>query len=464
MRPLPLRVTAAALLLAACHADDDTAGPEPIEDIAWAPHEEIGSLVTVTFSLHAPAEARVEFRPAGDEDWLSTPAQTLPAGPASFLLLGLPFAQDFTFRVMADFDTGPLQGEEHTGTTGPLPDGLPAARLNSADPARYDATGRYLITSVDGTAGGWRPGTFWKVIVDRQGRTVWALPTPGQLWTTYMRVAQNGEDLLYDAFSYYAAWDGGAASEVRAIKIDGTPVHTWATPGGQHAYADLPDGSIAWGCSGFGLEHLDLVDLAGTRQTLWDCFDFQDERGIEGDCKHNSLSWDSASDSFLYSLYTSDTVVQIDRASGATLRVFGEAHGDYTFEPEDSAFWWQHGAVFTEAGTLLLSTHTSPDHESPAQQTVAREYALDDDAQVLEQIWSFGEGSGCSATNAGEAHRLPNGDTLHNLGTCGIVREATPDGAVVWDLDWREGLPEDEADARLVGRSVFVEDLYAFAP
>jgi hypothetical protein len=251
---------------------------------------------------------------------------------------------------------------------------------------------------------------------------------------------------------------------VHAIKIDGTPVHTWATPGGQHAYVDLPDGAIAWGSSGFGQEHLDLVDLEGTRRTLWDCFEFQDERGVTGDCKHNALSWDPASDSFLYSLYTSDTVVQIDRASGATLRVFGEAHGDYAFDPEESAFWWQHGAVFTDTGTLLLSTHTSPDRESPEQQTVAREYAVDDDALVLQQVWTFGEGSGCTATNAGEAQRLSNGDTLHNLGTCGILREATPEGEVVWDVDWREGVEEGAQDGRLIGRAVFVDDLYAFAP
>ncbi|MFH1468278.1 MAG: aryl-sulfate sulfotransferase [Pseudomonadota bacterium] len=463
---MPRHRPLAVLLLAACHpADDSGAPPEPaIEDVAWALHEDLTTLVDVTFTLTDPAEVRVEFRPTDDADWLSTPSQTLAAGPASFLLLGLPHESDFVFRVLADFGAGATEGAEQVGATGAWPEGLPVARLNASDPERYDPTARYLITSVDQTGGGWQPGTFWKVILDRQGRTVWALKTPSNLWTTYMRVAENGEDLLYDAFSYYAVWDGGAASEVHRIKIDGSLVHTYATPGGQHAYADLPDGSIAWGASGFHEEHLDIVDLEGDRQTLWDCMDFQDERGIEGDCKHNSLSWDAATDSFLYSLYTSASLVQIQRAGGATLRVFGETWGDYAFDPEDSAFWWQHGAVFTDAGTLLLSTHTSPDIAAPDQETVVREYAVDDESMTLTQIWSFGVGEGLSAQNAGEAHRLANGDTLQNLGTCGIIREITPAGKVVWDVDWREDAPAEEMDARLVGRSVFVEDLYAFAP
>jgi hypothetical protein len=470
---LPGRHLALALLLTlpACKDGEDSAtpdaddtGPAEVAALSWTLHEEIASLVTVSFELSHPAEAWVEFRPVGDPAWMSSPARPLEAGLADVLLLGIPYESDFEARLVTDFGEGPVQGELFTGSTGALPEDMPLPQVHSADPARYEPTGRYLITSVNQAVGGWVTGDFWKVIIDRQGRVVWALLTPDHLWTTYMRVAQNGEDLLYDAFSFWYVYDSGAVSRVDRIKIDGSLVHSYATPGGQHAYADLPDGSIAWGASGFTRETLEIVDMAGEQTTLWDCADFHASQGISSMCMSNSLSWDPVSDSFLYSFYTTDTVVQVSRETGETMRVFGAEYGDYAIVPAESAFFWQHGVILTEQGTLLLSTHTSEGHDDPDQETVAREYEVDDTAMELRELASFGVGDGYNADTAGEAHRLANGNTLHNLGSYGRLREFTPDGTVVWDVDWRIGMKEDNAAQRLIGRSVFVEDLYAFAP
>jgi len=85
-----------------------------------------------------------------------------------------------------------------------------------------------------------------------------------------------------------------------------------------------------------------------------------------------------------------------------------------------------------------------------------REYELDETQGVLRQIWSFGEGEGILMESAGEAHRLPGGNTLHNMGSGTRVREITPDGDIVWEVAWDT--------PRLLGRTVLVEDLYAFAP
>ena len=123
-----------------------------------------------------------------------------------------------------------------------------------------------------------------------------------------------------------------------------------------------------------------------------------------------------------------------------------------TFDPEDSTFWFQHGATFTDTGTLLLSSQLAADDI----EGVVREYEIDHDSQALRQIWSHGVGDGIEAEYAGEAHRLPSGNTLHNTGTTPRVREITPDGEVVWDLAW-EGF-------RLLGRTVLLEDLYLLAP
>lgn len=87
---------------------------------------------------------------------------------------------------------------------------------------------------------------------------------------------------------------------------------------------------------------------------------------------------------------------------------------------------------------------------------MVREYELDDDAQTLRQTWSFGEEQGILQQYAGEAHRLPNGNTLHNFGTSPRVQENTPDGELAWDVDF--------GGTRLIGRTVFLEDLYQLAP
>ncbi len=453
------------LLLLACDKGDDSGHPAPpYDDLQWSLHAEIESLVTVDFELSEAAEAWVEFRPVGDTDWLLTPARTLEPGPASFLLLGIPYASDFDFRVVVDRGDGPELGDELPGTTGPLPGGLPLPALLEADAEGYDSAGRFLFTSVNDEPGGWVSGDFWKVIVDREGRVVWALLTPDHMWTTYVRVSENGQDLLYDAFSFWYLYDGGARSTVHRMDITGSELHSYATPGAQHAFVDLPDGSVAWGAMDVTHETLEVVDTAGEQRTLWSCAEFFDARGLEGGCASNSLSWDAATDSYLFSIYTNNTLVQVDANSGETLRVFGEDHGDYAFDPEHTAFWWQHGAVLTPTGTLLLSTHTLPEVMAADQETVAREYAIDDGAMVLEQVASFGVGSGLNGENAGEAHRLANGNTLHNTGTGGRIREYTPSGEVVWDLDWGQPGWGDPSTARLVGRGVLLEDLYAFAP
>jgi hypothetical protein len=470
-----MRFVPAALLilgLLGCPTPDDTAKPDDtqpdtdptevrIDGVEWDTHEEIESLVTVTFDQLRAAQAWIEFKPVEDEDWMLTPAQDLAVGQASFLLLGLPYGYDFEFRVANDFGDGPLYSDSFTGAVPAAPSSLPLTQLHVYEPDLVESTGRFLLSSVNANTGGWVAGDYWKIIIDRKGRTVWALETPSHLWTTFTRVALNGEDLLYDQFSYWAIWDSGAASQVHRIKIDGTHLESYATPGAHHAFTELRDGSLVWGAASWSTETLEKRNPDGSQETLWDCGPFHDALGITSMCQSNTVTWDEATDTFLLSFYTTDTLVHIDHATGETLRVFGEAYGDFAFDPETSAFAWQHGGYWTEAGTLLLSTHRTdvPDEEL---ETVAREYELDDETMTLHQIWSFGEGGGLHAHTAGEALRLPNGNTLHNYGSFGRLREVTPDGTIVWDVDWRIDLHEDYD--RLIGRTTFLEDLYAFAP
>jgi len=430
--------------------DDDTASAS-IAELDWRLHEEIESLVYVTWTQGDAATTHVEF--SFDEgEWRSSPSRQTDPGEVEALLLGIPYDTEFTFRVVYDLGDGPVTTDEVEAETGELPDDFPVPELVASDPDAYEPTGRYLLSSINAYNGGWTGGDYYKFIMDRQARIVWTLLTPDNSWSIYLRVSLDGDDILWDDFTYWSGWDDGADSRVHRMKIDGTIVESTPTPGGHHAFTELLDGTIVWGAASWWSETLEKIGPDGIQRTVWDCTEFLDAIG-EGDyCQSNALYWHEAYDSYLYSFYSTSHVVEIDGPTGATLNIWGHVNGAWAFEPEESAFYWQHGATFTDEGTLLLSTYA----DSDSSELVVREYELDEAAGTLREIWSFGEGEGIHGDTAGEAHRLAGGNTLHNYGSGCRLREVTPDGTVVWDVDW-EG-------SKLLGRSVFFDDLYAFAP
>lgn len=184
---------------------------------------------------------------------------------------------------------------------------------------------------------------------------------------------------------------------------------------------------------------------------MWSCTDFVADLGTTATCGFNAISWTESTESWLLSSFDMETVFEVDRATSQATRWFGHLTGSWSFDPSDSVFWWQHGANITESGTLLLSTRISEE----GSETVVREYELDEGAETLRQVWTFGEGEGIHAETLGEAERLPGGNTQHNLGSALRLREVTPEGEVVWDL-------EIEGDDQYLARSETLESLYAF--
>ncbi len=433
-------------------SDDDSAEPGQISAVSWFLNQSFGTLVEVEWTQAEPATAWVEFS-IDEGEWRLTPEAERGAGEQEMVLLGIPYATEVTFRVVNDLGDGPLTSEDVVAETGDVPPNLPIPELITSDPSSYEPTGNYLLGSINAYNGGWTGGEFHKFILDRQGRVVWSQISPDGDWTIYSRVALNGADFLFDEFTYWSEWDEGANSQVLRMKIDGTVVDTYHVGGGHHAFTELPDGTIAYGAvDGWDNETLDLLRPDGTVETLWNCLEFEDAWGGGGYCQSNTLYYAPERDTFLYSFYTSDTIVEIDHATGTTVRHWGHTNGAWAFDPPESAFYWQHGVSYTEDGTLLTSTYV----DSWSSELVAREYELDEENEVLREVWSFGDGEGVHGDTAGEAHRLPGGNTLHNYGDGNRVREIAPDGTVVWDVDW-EG-------SKLLGRTVFLEDLYAFLP
>lgn len=432
--------------------DDDVSYTEAqVEDVSWRSHDDIESLIYVSWTQLEDATAYVEYT-FEDDQWHHSPPKQTDAGEHEQILLGIPYDMDLRFRVVNDWGEGPAFTEEYDAYTGYLPGGLPIPTLLASDPAAYEPTGRFLVSSINANDGGWTGGDYWKFILDRQGRVVWALLTPQHHWTIFMRVSVDGNDLLWDQATFWPDMDQGAGSQVHRMKIDGSDVEVYSTPGLHHAFTELPDETLVWGSATWWSEELVKMEPGGAVESIWDCGDFHDSLGVYQQCQSNTVFWNEATDSFLYSFYTTNSVIEIDHQSGSAMRWWGHLPYAWDFDPPESAFWWQHGANITGDGTLLLSTYED-EYDSAL---VAREYEIDEANEVLHEVWSFGEGEGVEGDTAGEAHRLPAGNTLHNYGEGCRMREVTPLGDVVWDVDW-EG-------TKLQGRSVFVEDLYAFEP
>ena len=435
-------------------------------------HDTIESLVYVSWEQLAPATVWVEYS-FDDGEWHSTPPVAVESEAVEQLVLGVPYDTAFTWQIVNDFGEGGLSGGASTSTTGALPVGLPPTEVVSGDEALWYPEGRYLYTSINEDDGGWTGGTYWKFIIDRQGRVVWAMETANENWTIWVEVSYDGEDLMWDDASEWN-FASSEVSRVHRMKIDGTIVASYETEGLHHAWDELSDGTIVWGARiDSNEEWLIARHTDGSEETLWKCSEFEIEQlGHTGrSCHSNSWWWHEPSDTYLVSFPassgdTQNTVAHLD-SDGATLSAWGGIGGigGWTFEPESSTFDYQHGVTFTGDDTLLVSTQLTPAnpyYDRSNDVLAVREYELDYESQVLRQIWHFGEDLGIPGNYAGEAHRLPNGNTLHNFGTGARTREITPDGQLVWDIKWPDG--NLEGRGRLQGRSVFLEDLYDFAP
>jgi hypothetical protein len=294
-------------------------------------------------------------------------------------------------------------------------------------------------------------GDWWTFIIDREARVVWARETQRLRVTMHPHPSYDETSFLIAENSYWATCDGDDGEIVR-MKIDGTIEDTYATPGLHHPFTETADGALLWAAYDGRDDSIEELSADGSRRTIFSCDDWHDDENFRESCGSNTIFWHEPTDSILFSFFYTDTIVHLDRQNGEVFKWFGELDGSWDFDPPSSQFWYQHGAQFLDDGHLLVSTHVSRN----GNETVVREYELDESAETLREVWNFGVGEGVWGAQMGEAYRLPNGNTLHNYGTDARVREATPDREVVWEVDW--------SDSSYIGRTTPIGDLYQFAP
>lgn len=439
------------LLLLGCTPElqlPTSAPPDPqISAVTAGLIEDLPTVIVVSWDQVEGQPAHIAFRANGGT-WQQSPPGARWGDRLRQFIVGVPFDSEIEYRLVSEDGA---QTDPRWITTGPWPEALPTPIVLHDDPTLRDPDTPWLITSMN-RDGDDRYGRWWVFVMDRAGQIVWAQETPRDWVSRHVSVDHDGRALLIDRDTFWPQLDGGAASQIVRMTLDGTIEHTYDTPGLHHPFVPLPDGVIAWGAARGNNETLEKVDRAGIQEQIWDCDTSQAIAGTIRNCGSNALWWDERTDRFLFSFWSTDTVVEIDHQTGTTLRWFGDLPGSWSFEPERAQFWWQHGAVYTDAGTLLVSTKDAPQGE----ETLVREYALDEASETLTEIYSFGEGRGIFGPYMGEAHRLGNGNTLHVYGAGGHLAEATPDGEVAWEVTW-------EGDKHN-GHTTPWRDLYALLP
>ena len=435
--------------------DDDSAAfflpaCAPVSDVTVELHPEVGTVLVVTWTQDEAADAAwIEY--GFEEDlWLSTQPVSAETGPHSLALLGIPPDRTASMQIFNQFgDAVVASAEQWYGTTTMLPPELPQPMLIQWDETLASPE-RWLFASIELQTKDWYEGPWWLFVIDRRGRIVWYRETPDNFATMHAKVSRDGTHLIWEETSIYEG-DHGEQSRLRRATLDLTYDEETPVPFLGSTFDETDDGTILFDDYTDFPPYTWLEELHpdGSRTRVWSCMDWAIAYDLPlWGCDPNETLWFPESDSVLWSMWSSDTVVEIDRETGDLLRQFGRMDDSWRFEPYEAAFDMQHYPNYTKDGTLLVSTHMPLERREQR----AWEYELDEETRTLNVIWSYGEGVDHYAVYAGEAQRLANGNTLINYGTGADLREVTHEGDVVWEVQWA-------ADYN-IGHVTLIGDLY----
>ncbi|MBA2322271.1 MAG: hypothetical protein H0V89_14095, partial [Deltaproteobacteria bacterium] len=406
-----------------------------------APHLEVATMLIAQWDETVATEATwLSWTFEGIEH--TSPQVAREPGSYSEALLGLP-ADVSTDVVLHHLVAGVERTSDPlTATTGSLPPGLPAPVLVASDPARM-RTEPYVLTSVNAGDNNFF-GPCYTVVLDAQGRIVWYRPTSGSRLTVGPRIARSGGYLLIDESVTYV---GGDATVTRTT-LDLLQQETIPVPGMFLVFDELDDGSLLLDGRVSDFEfHLTRQYPDGTQERIWSCNPWMApfSSGYWA-CAPNTLEWSPERGTVLWSMFQTSTVAEVDLATGEVVAEFGQFPGGATFAPRSANLELQHNPNWTSDGTFLVSTHVPGDDGVQ----MAREFAWDESAGTLTEIWSAE--APAYAEYEGGIWKLGNGNYLWELGTAGILVELTPEGDEVWKIDW---------DRHMTGTVTVLTDLYA---
>jgi hypothetical protein len=514
-------VAVALLALAGC-GGGGSGGSDPVRfttqpAVTAGPNEHVPLARIVTADTNVPARLEVTVAEQnGDTFTVVSPASTTThAEPIIGLKPGRTY--DLTVAANAGAESRAVADRPLHVTTDPLPANFPAIDVRIAgDAASKSGFTLFGTRKKDGSAA-------FIVIVDGSGDVVWFM----EIATSSMvRRLQNGNlitilanrmlllevDLLgRTARTWYAA-RSTVPPPPGGIPVDVFTFHNDIVEVGSGS-SFLVSSDIVRFVDDFPTDEHDaavrtdvvpvldepIVEFApdGTTLRTWNFLDllkptrigFDSTLGLPdaADWAHtNAVILDARDDSIIASLRHQDAVVKASRSDGTLRWILGphdnwEGFEQFLLTPVGEPFAWsyhQHAPQLTSRGTLLVfdngNRRASPFTGQPIvpaanNHSRAVEYAIDEQAHTVRQVWEFNHPEQLYAPFVGSAYELPttgnvlvtygglctvggvnSDDILHCRGTARLVEVRRDSQAVVFDLGVRD--PDPNALGWLVYR------------
>ncbi len=481
---------------AACAAPAPTIIGDPVLS---HPHEAAPLSRLLSFTTDSPVTPSVTIS-GGGRDW-SAPVAGTPQTEHEVPLLGLRPGTRHTVQIILGAAEGSAQAASVEFETAPLPSSnveFPPLRTPVSDPARMEP-GMTLFSVIRWLPGAEDLENGWLVIVDESGEIAWYYHAPhrigdvrqtsrGTILYQYNEAVVEIDMLGNELGHWYASglWDGPPNDPITTVDTDVFHHQALELPNGEilalgteaRVFDDYP-ASVADPSAPRESAHV-IGDVAvqfrrdGSITREWRLFDvldpyrlsydslgrFWDREGyehIEGgtrDWSHgNGLIPDPRDGGVILTLRHQDAAVKLD-AEGGLVWILGDPAGwderfqPYLLQPEGELEWpfHLHAPQITHEGNLMIFDNGNYRAVPPAppiphadNYSRAVEYAIDEEAMTVRQVWSYG-GPGSEMFYCpflGDADRLPTtGNVLINDGGRLVDARGVPTNNVIGGRKW----------------------------
>lgn len=453
-------------LLAACEAPPDSPAPHTGGEDSAAETTEDGpaeavtlvetgmaTVFRVTWTTDEPTVGRVVFED-GDGRARASAWDDTPTTDHEALLLGMLPDHEIPWRVETVADDVTWPGVARTLTTGTLPTSLPELTVTDLDPDR--AAVAWTITPIISPTGG------WIVILDEEGRYIWAWPAPatdtgGWQLVFRARLGLDGDSLVYNHQSPGLEQFG----TLGRLALDGESRGIVGQAGMHTDFVELPGGR--WATLGWSVRDYDgrsilgdtvfTVEADGSTNVLWDVFDdFEPDlsevwpavtlNDYEGeDWSHvNSIDVSEDGADLLVTASFNHALMRIDGdGAGLSWTVAEEGASDWTIDDADRPLLGlPHSVQDLGDGRYLVFNRGDYD-ANPSVCSSADELWLDEATGQATKVWSYTPEDCLFNAFLGDAWRLDGWNTFVDFSAGGRIDEVTPEGALVSRLTLSAG-------------------------
>lgn len=407
------------LLLLACADDSPSADDNAVASLS----PNVQTQIVVRCETAAGQRVEVEFGETEDYGFITPP--TVGVTHRS-LLRGMPSNTDVHWRLLVDG----VAGVDHVTTTGLLPADLSIPEL------RYDDatwTGFLVVPMV----GAWQG----IVVLDPHGRVVWYYEPGGEnLAAVRAAPLQNGRGIAFNLKAY----DGASGASLEKVSWDGEPIQSIDVPRIAHDFLEVEQDTFAVlqsidqtvDAETYTGERLVEIGEDGRATEIWSAFDSWDpltvgDNSPAGWTHANALNWDAERGEYQIGFRELDSIVRLDRATGElTAAMAGAANDGWSFVDIERPFQYQHQFDLSEDQLLVFDNGLAA-----TDATRVVEYAVDEQAKTLTQVWSYGFEPEQWVLALGDVERLSDGSTLIAWGVGGRMQQVTANGETLWQIE-----------------------------